>query len=1043
MTSPGGTAAAALDSIARSLAEICGDCDGGGDHRWDPPRRFSDFARRLEAVVRGLAGAPELLSSPAVRTALGGVAADLDASRPTLSVYRGRSPIYILIHCVPLSDALRGRVASLAAWLALLDSPLASLPDLRKKATDLSRDMDQTDLKVTETEERVYSSLQREAKEVVQSSKAVQSATVMDLARALGIDPADHGKLGEQIKLLRADLSGLSSLAERRILISLEKILDDWSKEPCIADGLVTANFEEEAQIPPFKNFLCPLTKGVMKDPVVLESSQTYERAAICHWFDRCLEDGRDPTCPVTGKVLHSLELRPNIGLAGAIEEWVNRNVEIQINSALQYLAEESSCPVECILTVLDNVYRISEEHPSCRYKVRNAGIVALVVKLLKDQSSRMGSELRGKTLMAMHSMAKDGESKLIMLEQGITRLAIRSLTGRSEMEKEYALKLLLEFSIDTDCCTRIALEKGALVLLSSMAANSDHPTSSNLAEEVLKNLEKVEDNVQHLAMAGRFQPLVARLCNGTEDVRLEIATLVGKMSLTNNGKDYIARQGGRILINMLSSNQEQQEASLHALYNLSTLDDNAAILVDFGILPTLMDILFATQQDAPSEIKELAASTVANIVSISGHWELSFGDKEGHQIQSEFIIRKLLDVLSHSPCKCQAAVLHILCGIASSPRASDMAASCIESSGGLKIVVQYIEYSEIDHRVNAFRLLNLLSEKLGQVLAEELRASNKIVSLKGKLLDAHSSLEERCEVAGLLANLPILDDEVKTVLGSDLLTWIISHIREEQSISSGRNSKKVRRMLEGLLGLLLHYAKTPDPTIITLVQENQFMRIFREQLNSRPHSRAKQRAVLGLKYLSEFARVSVATDLLEPQPPRGLCSPLVLLCGMAPMVPILCPLHNVPCDGNSSFCLLKGNAVKPLIDLMNDENVDVQLAAVEALSTILSDVQNLKNAKEELEQLGLFRAAIYLFKEVRPGKLQEKVALMVERFFQVEALAQDYSTDQDLVMALVGAMKHGNANTKKHAQDALANLRVLSGVGGKPSSNHGKRSNR
>lgn len=101
------------------------------------------------------------------------------------------------------------------------------------------------------------------------------------------------------------------------------------------------------------------------------------------------------------------------------------------------------------------------------------------------------------------------------MLEQGITRLAIRSLTGRSEMEKEYALKLLLEFSIDTDCCTRIALEKGALVLLSSMAANSDYPTSSNLAEEVLKNLEKVEDNVQHLAMAGRFQPLVARLCNG------------------------------------------------------------------------------------------------------------------------------------------------------------------------------------------------------------------------------------------------------------------------------------------------------------------------------------------------------------------------------------------------------------------------------------------------------------------------------------------------------------------------------------------------
>ncbi|WOL18652.1 U-box domain-containing protein 44-like [Canna indica] len=515
MTSHGGAAGAALDSITRSLTEICsGDVGGGGEYRWEPPRRFTDFARRLEAVVHRLARAPELLSSPAVRTALGGLAADLDAARTTLSSYRSRSPIYVLIHCVPLSDALRGRATSIAAWLALLDAPFATLPDLKKRAADLSRDMDQPDLKVTETEERVYASLQREAAEAPQSSKAVQSATVMDLARALGIDPADHEKLQEQIKLLRADLSGLSSMAERRILISLEKMFKDWSKEPCIADGLVAANFEEEAHIPPFKNFLCPLTKEVMKDPVVLESSQTYERAAIRHWFDRCVEDGRDPTCPVTGQVLQSLELRSNIGLAGAIEEWVNRNVEVQIKSALKYLGEASSCPLQCIEMVLDNVYRISEEHPSCRYRVRNAGIVALVVKLLNDQSSRMGSELRGKALMALQSIVKDSESKIIMLEQGTIRVAIRSLTGWSEIEKEYALKILLEFSGDVNCCTKIALEKGALVLLASMVGNPDYPTLSNLAEEVLKNLEEVEDNVQHLAMAGRFQPLITRLCN-------------------------------------------------------------------------------------------------------------------------------------------------------------------------------------------------------------------------------------------------------------------------------------------------------------------------------------------------------------------------------------------------------------------------------------------------------------------------------------------------------------------------------------------------
>lgn len=101
------------------------------------------------------------------------------------------------------------------------------------------------------------------------------------------------------------------------------------------------------------------------------------------------------------------------------------------------------------------------------------------------------------------------------MLGEGITRLAIHSLIGSSEKEKEYAVKLLLEFSRDEAYCTKIASEKGALVLLSSMAGNLEHPALSNLAEEVLKQMERVEDNVQHLAAAGRFEPLLSRLCEG------------------------------------------------------------------------------------------------------------------------------------------------------------------------------------------------------------------------------------------------------------------------------------------------------------------------------------------------------------------------------------------------------------------------------------------------------------------------------------------------------------------------------------------------
>lgn len=101
------------------------------------------------------------------------------------------------------------------------------------------------------------------------------------------------------------------------------------------------------------------------------------------------------------------------------------------------------------------------------------------------------------------------------MFEDGVTRLAIHSLIGSSEKEREFAVKLLLEFSSDEACCIKIASEKGALVLLSSMAGNLEQPTLSNLAEEVFKQMERVEDNVQPLAAAGRFEPLISRLCEG------------------------------------------------------------------------------------------------------------------------------------------------------------------------------------------------------------------------------------------------------------------------------------------------------------------------------------------------------------------------------------------------------------------------------------------------------------------------------------------------------------------------------------------------
>ncbi|KAL1370116.1 hypothetical protein HN51_000427 [Arachis hypogaea] len=1034
MTSP----APALHSIHASLSDLCAPPP---DPRrpFHNPRCFSAFARRLQIVLDQLL----LLLPPTpplpVQTALKGIAGDLSKAAETVSLYENASKIFVLLNCKTLCSSLQEQTAAISGWLALLDSGIEEFPELRKKVSDLSRDMKLAQFRVTENEERVLCALEKEG-QGRDTSKAVQSAIMMDLARAFGVNPDDHAELLTQVNLFKDDALRSKSVLETRILASLERILKNWSVEPAIVTRNMDFDIEDDddanAPIMPFKNFLCPLTKEVMTDPVVvLESSQTYERTAVEYWFSRCIENGIDPICPVTGTVLKSLELKPNIGLAGAIEEWIGRVVEYQVKSAAQHLIEEP-LSIDQVERALDNIYKVSEEHPTSRYVIRNAGIVVLIVTVLSKNSKTIGSRLRSKVLMTLLSIAKDEESRKIMLERGITRLAIHSLIGNSEKEREYAVKLLSEFCNDEDCCVRIALEKGALVLLSSMAGNLEYPSLSNLAEEVLKKMERVEANVQCLAAAGRFEPLLSRLRDGSDGVKIEMASLVGRMTLTNGCKEQIARDGARVFVELLS-NPEGMGPSLQALYNLSGLDDNAAILVESSVLPSLLEILF-NEQDPSCEFKSLAASTIANIVSKPGHWELASADKKGNPMQSENIVFGLLGILNYVSSECQVTILRILCGITSSPQASESVAMQIMSGGSFRMVVPFLQHSEIEHRLLAFKLTRQLSEWCSQDLTNELRLSNTLTILEDKLLDNQSTNDERSEAAQILANLSLSEAEVKTLLGDNFVEWSVTTLKNQRRVTNARFSHS--GMQEGLLGLLLHYSKNLDQQTLNVITGNRLMSVFCEQLDYTSKPKVKRLAAIGLKNLSELGSLR-NTDrefgVGQSSSSSLFCSYLVFMCGKASNQPSTCPIHNIPCDNSTQLCLHKTNSIKPLVDLLSDNDTSVQVAAVDALSTLLLDYhsRSFKRTVDELEHLGVVDSVITLFTEVRSGELQEKTIWIIEKILRVENHSQRYALNQPLVRGLVEAFKHGNSNTRKHAQDALTLLKQLSGISGKESS--------
>jgi hypothetical protein len=63
--------------------------------------------------------------------------------------------------------------------------------------------------------------------------------------------------------------------------------------------------------------FICPITRDIMQDPVFTLDGHTYEREVITEWFRT------NNTSPITNAVLRDKTLIPNYALKSRIEEWL------------------------------------------------------------------------------------------------------------------------------------------------------------------------------------------------------------------------------------------------------------------------------------------------------------------------------------------------------------------------------------------------------------------------------------------------------------------------------------------------------------------------------------------------------------------------------------------------------------------------------------------------------------------------------------------------------------------------------------------------
>ncbi|RLM66532.1 putative E3 ubiquitin-protein ligase LIN [Panicum miliaceum] len=147
-------------------------------------------------------------------------------------------------------------------------------------------------------------------------------------------------------------------------------------------------HFSVFATVP--SDFLCPLTRQIFRNPVTIETGQTFERHAIVQWLDRGFR-----TCPVTGQELLSSSIPDtNRVLRRLINSWKSERCKNLVSGST---GPEEKLTVTVIDKVFDSAGDMSEKLDKARHLMEIGGIDFLLHRFQEgggDEQQRVAEHL-------------------------------------------------------------------------------------------------------------------------------------------------------------------------------------------------------------------------------------------------------------------------------------------------------------------------------------------------------------------------------------------------------------------------------------------------------------------------------------------------------------------------------------------------------------------------------------------------------------------------------------------------------------------------
>ncbi|XP_042498863.1 U-box domain-containing protein 44-like [Macadamia integrifolia] len=920
-------------------------------------QKFSRYISELNVFLQALQARGIIearTNSESTRAALETLDSLLKKACTIIRSYKTGSRLRLFLKAQTLLKQMQDLAQEIADTISLLELANQNVAlNLNSKTDQIINNLRSMELRSTAATEAIVSEIE---KSTTQNGRSQAHATQLleKIADATGVT-ANASLVRNELALLKQEKEEMEAQKKQAEALQLSQLIQLLYSTEIIGNRSLQ---EVESAASTFQqyqmeSFTCPLSLELMTDPVAILCGHSFERKAILEHFRRA-GAGESTICPTCKEELPSQELTPNLSLRNSIEEWKQREMDSKYEYAVSGITSDDDSRLNNAL----NDMQVLMEMPRYRNRSAEEGIIPKMVQVLKDRSRPINTKAALKCLYHLSDCSED--NKDVMVDAGAIRYIVKQFY-RGEAEPE-AVAILHKLSLKEAHAEQIGKTKDCIPFLVSLL-QKENPDVSQKAQDLLQILSQNIYFVIKMAEAGYFPPFVVRFNQGSSEARAAMAAALIKMKLDDNTtKHFEDGQFTHKLIEMFSSSSPAcKSACLQCIKKLLAYPKMAKhFLTHTYTIPHLLGVI--TFVGSESHWKQEATEILTSLVEASNLSD--FHTCPGLQeLQSPHNISLFWQLTSASdPGRTQVQFLHLLVALChKSKTAQDLIRSNDNAIAGLFSCLT-CDHHEVRHEV--LKLIYCVSKDHpdGVPLPPSLTRKEYAINTLVAMLTSSPDIEERSNAARIIGLLPADDDVVDETLGKSealkAIHEVISSTDDDHNSSRWLNlpvepkpRESLDSLLENALAALLRYTQPTKPELQRQVSKLELYPSLVRVL-SRGSSLAKQRTAIALAHLSQSTTVLLTEAPVTATGANNFISllrltrviPNMSLCCPA-SVQSLCPVHGSACSSRHTFCLVKADAVGPLVQALSDTDSGVADAALMALNTLLTDNNTVSHA--------------------------------------------------------------------------------------------------